>query len=163
HHRFCDVLTGQQRVMYLVRLVAREVQISPYELLFLSALSGVTNALIIAMVNIGAEAASQGVVSLWAAATYIFSLLTYIWSMRILLATTSKEVENAIHRLRLRLMDDVRHSELISLETLGRSEIFAVITKDTAILTQAAVVIVVTAQAAVLVLFVSLYVAYLSL
>ena len=47
------------------------------------------------------------------------------------------EIEAIIHRLRVRLMDNVRRSELLAIERIGRSRIFAAITSDAAALTQA--------------------------
>ena len=148
--------------MQLLQLAAREVKISLPRLGVFATLAGVSNALIIAMINTGAATAAGGQVDLWAATVFILSLLLYIWSQRFLFATTSNEVETAIHRLRLRLMDDVRHSELASLEAIGRPEIYANITRETATLTQAAVVITVAVQSSVLIFFTAIYVAYLS-
>jgi putative ATP-binding cassette transporter len=149
--------------MQLLQLAAREVKISVPRLCVFATLAGVSNALIIAMINTGATTAARGEVDRWAAMVFILSLLLYVWSQRFLFSTTSKEVEAAIHRLRLRLMDDVRHSELASLEAIGRADIYANITKQTATLTQAAVVITVAVQSSVLIFFTAIYVAYLSL
>ena len=149
--------------MYLLQLAAREVKVSLPRLCVFATLAGVSNASIVAMINSGAATAASGEVNFWAASVFILSLLLYIWSQRFLFATTSHEVEAAIHRLRLRLMNEIRHSELASLEKIGRSEIYSSITKETATLTQAAVVITIAAQSSVLIFFTAIYVAYLSL
>jgi putative ATP-binding cassette transporter len=128
----------------------------------MAGLAGLSNALIIAMINSGAQSAAAGSVSLWAATVFIISLLLYIRTQLYILSTTTVEVEAAIHRLRLRLMNDVRNSELLPLEAVGRSEIVAGVTKETQTLTQAATVIVMASQATVLIFFTALYVAYLS-
>ena len=60
-------------------------------------------------------------------------------------------------------MDQVRHSELLPLDAIGRAEIVAAVTKETAILTQASNSLAFAAQGGVLILFVAIYVAYLSL
>ena len=73
------------------------------------------------------------------------------------------EIEAIIHRLRVRLMDNVRRSELLAIERIGRSRIFAAITSDAAMLTQASNTLCYTMQGVVVVFFVALYVAYLSL
>ncbi len=57
----------------------------------------------------------------------------------------------------------IRHSELLELERIGRARIVAAVTSDTAILTQASNMLCFTVQGAVLIFFVGLYIAYLSL
>src|SRR2546421_11826394 len=60
-------------------------------------------------------------------------------------------------------MDLVRRSELVPLEGIGRAEIVAAITKETSTLTQVSNTLAFSAQGAVLIFFVAIYVAYLSL
>ena len=60
-------------------------------------------------------------------------------------------------------MDQVRHSELLALEDVGRARIVAAITSDTAVLTQASNMLAFTVQGAVLIVFVAIYVAFLSI
>src|SRR5262245_66329853 len=59
-------------------------------------------------------------------------------------------------------MNQNRKSELLSIEGIGRARIVAAITSDTAILTQASNMLAFTVQGAVLIVFVAIYVAYLS-
>lgn len=148
--------------MFLLRLIRREIQTSLSRLLFMAGLAGVSNALIIAIINAGAEAATDGKVSLRSGLIFIFALGLYIKSQDYILATTTLEVEAAIHRLRARLMDHVRNSELLSLEEIGQAEIVGIITRETNTLSQAAIVLVVAAQASVLIFFTGVYIAYQS-
>jgi len=76
--------------------------------------------------------------------------------------TTTAEIESIIHKLRLRVMDLIRRSELLEIEAIGRSRIVAAVTSDTSVLTQASNTLCFTVQGAVLVVFVGVYVAYLS-
>ena len=77
--------------------------------------------------------------------------------------TITAEIEAIIHKIRLRLMDKVRRSELLSVEEIGRARIVAAITSDTAVLTQASNMLAFTVQGAVLIFFIAIYVAYLSI
>src|SRR5262245_54069984 len=149
--------------MYLFQLLGRELEHSLPRMIVFAALSGISNALIVAMVNSAAQVASFGTVDLWIATTFIISLLLFIWSQRFLFTTTTTEVAATVGRLRLSLLDDVRHSELSWIEAIGRTEIYSSITKETTTLTQAATMTVISAQAFVLIVFVAIYVAYLSL
>jgi putative ATP-binding cassette transporter len=90
------------------------------------------------------------------------SLFLFIKTQYYVTITTTAEIEAIIHKLRLRLMDQVRHSELLEMENIGRARIVAAITSDTAVLTQASNLLAFTIQGAVLIFFVAIYVAFLS-
>ena len=57
----------------------------------------------------------------------------------------------------------MRHSELLALDRIGRAEIVAAITKETAALTLVGNALAFVVQGSILILFVAIYVAYLSL
>jgi len=149
--------------MSFFSLVRREMQGSLKRLVVMSGLGGVSTASILAAINAGAQAADNGRPSLWATALFIVALLLFIKTQHYVLITTTAEIEAIIHNLRLRLMDYVRRSELLAVEGLGRATIVGAITRDTAALTQASNTLAFTAQGAVLIFFVAMYVAYLSL
>jgi putative pyoverdin transport system ATP-binding/permease protein len=149
--------------MSFLRLVRREMQGSLNRLAIVSGLGGVSTASILASINSGAQAADAGKVSLWSTALFVVALFLFIKVQHYILITTTAEIESIIHRLRLRLMDHVRRSELLPLESIGRAEIVGAITKETATLAQASNTLAFVAQGSVLVSFVALYVAYLSL
>ena len=90
---------------------------------------------------------------LWAATLFMVSLFLFIKTQSYVTITTTAEIEAIIHKIRLRLMDQVRRSELLSIEGIGRSRIVAAITSDTAVLTQASNMLCFTVQGAVLILF----------
>lgn len=149
--------------MSFLQLVRREMQGSLGRMAIVSSLGGVSTASILAAINSGAQAADSGKVSLWTAALFVVAVLLFIKVQHYILITTTAEIESIIHRLRLRLMDHIRRSELLPLESIGRAEIVGVITKETATLTQASNTLAFVAQGGVLVSFVVIYVAYLSL
>jgi putative ATP-binding cassette transporter len=149
--------------MSFVKLVRREMQGSLQRLVFVSALGGVSTASILAAINTGAQAADAGRPSLWAAALFIVALLLFIKTQHYILITTTAEIEAIVHKLRLRLMDYLRRSELLPLESIGRARIIGAITRETAMLTQASNTLAFTAQGGVLIFFVAAYIAFLSL
>src|SRR5919109_3135291 len=149
--------------MSFFTLVRREMYGSLNRLIVISALGGISTAAILTAINSGAQAADSGTVSLWSAALFVVALFLFIKTQQYILITATAEIEAIIHKLRLRLMDHVRHSELLPLEAIGRGEIVGAITKETATLTQMSNTLAFAAQGAVLIFFVALYVAYLSL
>src|SRR3954470_20429936 len=148
--------------MSFFQLVRREMQGSLGRLAFVSAMGGLSTTVIIGAINAGSQAADRGELSLWAAGLFIIALLLFIQSQHYILITTTAEIGAIIHKLRVRLMDYVRRSELLPLETIGRAEIVSAITGDTAILTQASNMLAFAVQGALLITLVTIYVAYLS-
>ncbi len=149
--------------MTFIQLVRREMHGSLTRLIFMSALGGISNAALLAAINAGAQAAgSEEKPSLWAAGLFLVALLLFIRTQNYILITATVEIESIVHKLRVHLLDGVRHSELVPIDRIGRARIVAAITADTAVLTQASNVLVFSVQSVVLVVFVGLYVAYLS-
>jgi putative ATP-binding cassette transporter len=145
--------------MSFLQLVRREMHGSLPKLLFMSALGGIATAAILAAINAGL----QGKSSLWAATLFLVALFLFIKTQYYVTITTTAEIEAIIHKIRLRLMDQIRHSELLAIEGIGRSRIFSAITGDTAVLTQASNMLCFTVQGTVLIFFVAIYVAFLSI
>jgi putative ATP-binding cassette transporter len=139
------------------------MQSSLQRLVVMSCLGGMSNATILAAINAGAQDAGTGKVSVWAAALFVVALYLFIKTQHYIFITTTVEIEAIIHSLRVRLMDQVRRAELLPLDAIGRSEIVAAINKDTAALTQATNMFAFAGQGIVLVIFVGIYVAYLSM
>ena len=149
--------------MTFLQLVRTEMHTSLHRLIFMSGLGGISNAALVASITAGAQAASTGGnTNLWAAALFVVALLLFNKTQNYILITAAVEIKSIIHKLRLRLLDQVRHSELVPLGEIGRARIVSAITGDTAILTQASNVLVFSIQNVVIIFFVGFYVAYLS-
>jgi putative pyoverdin transport system ATP-binding/permease protein len=149
--------------MSFIQLVTRDMHTSLRKVVFMSALGGVSNAAILAAINTGAANADQGnKASLWAMTLFVLALVLFIKTQVYVTTTITAEIEAIIHRIRVRLLDSVRRSELLSVEKIGRSRIVAAITSDAAVLTQASNMLSFSIQAPVLIFFVGIYVAYLS-
>ena len=148
--------------MSFFRLLRAEMPGSVSRLLLMSCLAGITNAAILAAVNSAAQPTAGGPPSLFLALVFVLLVFIFIRAQHFLLITATAQIETVIHKLRLRVMDRVRRSELLVLDTIGQSEIIGATTKDTVALTQAAHVLAYCAQGVILTLFVSVYIAYQS-
>jgi len=147
--------------MSFLQLVRREMHGSLPKLLFMASLGGISTAAILAAINAGMQTGKGA--SLWAATLFLISLFLFIKTQYYVTITTTAEIEAIIHKLRLRVIDQVRRSELLAVERIGRSRIVAATTSDTAVLTQASNMLCFTVQGAVLIFFVAIYVAFLSI
>lgn len=149
--------------MTFLQLIRREIHGSLPKLILVSAVGGVSNATLLTAINAATGDISAGKnPSLWSVALFLASLFLFIKSQLYVTITTVAEIEGIIHRVRLRLLDKVRQSELLTIEGIGRSGIVAAITGDTSVLTQASTMLCFAAQSLVLVFFIAIYVAYLS-
>jgi ABC-type siderophore export system fused ATPase/permease subunit len=150
--------------MSFFQLVRREMYSSLPKLVFMSGLAGLSTAAILAAINAGVQAVEGGKkASLWAVSLFVVSLFLFIKTQRYVTIATTAEIESIIHKLRVRLLDQIRRSELLAIERIGRSRIVATISSDTAVLTQASNILCFSVQGIVLVFFVAIYVADLSL
>jgi putative ATP-binding cassette transporter len=150
--------------MSFFQLVRREMHGSMPKLALMSSLGGISNASILAAINAGVQDAGNGQKpGLWAACLFLVALFLFMRTQQFVTITATAEIEAIIHKLRLRMMDLIRRSELLELERVGRARIVAAVTSDTAVLTQASNMLCFTVQGAVLIFFVGLYIAYLSL
>ena len=80
-------------------------------------LGGISIASILAAINVGAHSVDSGKPNLWAATLFIVALSLFIKTQNFSLLTTTAEIEAIIRRLRVRLLDQVRRSELLALDT----------------------------------------------
>jgi putative ATP-binding cassette transporter len=150
--------------MTFIELIRREMYGSLPRLVIMAGLGGISTSALLAAVNAAAQAASNDEKpGLWAAGLFIVALFLFIKTQNYILITATVEIESIVHKMRVRLLDEVRHSELVPMEKIGRARMVAAITGDTAVLTQASNVLVFSIQSVVLIFFVGIYVAYLSL
>jgi putative ATP-binding cassette transporter len=148
--------------MSFFSLVRREMQGSLPRMIIMSGLGGVSNASILYAVNAGAQAAADEKSAIAWALLFVVSLFVFIKSQHFILISMTVEIEAIIHKIRLRIMDEVRRSELLPLDSIGRARIVGAITRDTQTLAQASNMCAFAAQSLVLLFLISFYVAYLS-
>lgn len=156
-------MNGNKSMTYL-QLLRREIHTSLPRLVVMAGLGGISTAAILAAIN----AATQGTSSdhkpsLWAAGLFLVAFFLFIKTQNYILITATVEIESIIHKLRVRLLNEVRYSELAPMERIGRARIVAAITSDSAVLSQSAMMAVLAMQSVVLIFFIALYVAYVSI
>jgi putative ATP-binding cassette transporter len=149
--------------MVFLKLLRHEMEGSFFRLIIMASLAGISNAALLAVVNAAAQAGKSGKPGLALGMLFVILLLLFIITGKALLFGAVGEIEALIHRLRLRLIDYVRHSELLRLEEIGRSHIYAAIAGQTDALRQATSSLAFALQGGVLIVFVAGYIAWMSL
>src|SRR4051812_20218306 len=132
-------------------------------LIAIAGLSGLSNALLLAVVNSAAHKLSDnGPPDMRMFMMFAVVITTYILSQRHILRVSSIEVEKIIARLRISLSDRIRHADLQAIERLGRAQIYASMNTDTLTLSQSMAPMIIACQGAILVLFSLFYIWVLS-
>jgi putative ATP-binding cassette transporter len=153
---------GHVAAMHFFQFIQREMRGSLPRLMIISAVAGVSNAVALAAINFGAKAADDGTISAWAAGLFVVAFFLFIKAQNYLLIASTNEIGAVVHRLQLRLMDQVRQSELPALEGIGRLEFVNAIVGHTTTLAQATYNLALVGQGLFLLFFVAIYIAYLS-
>ncbi|MFL6246338.1 MAG: cyclic peptide export ABC transporter [Thermoanaerobaculia bacterium] len=148
--------------MKLLELLRKESSLSLGTLLGVAAVAGLSNALVLAVINVGAAQASHHNPTLLVPILFLVAVTVYSFGVRYFMATSIAQVELVLDKLRVRLADKVRRFDLEPLEHIGKTVIYAAITNETGAISQSAQAVVVGFQAGVLVFFTAIYVAMLS-
>ena len=149
----------------LLDLVRRESRVSLRKLVFMAAVAAVGNALVLVVVN----AATTRVISGGIDGTGFRFLLLFAVAMALaaigenhVLDVSVLEIERILDRVRVRIADKVRRVELLPLEEIGRAAVFTGLTRETAILSQAARLMAVALRSALLLVLLLFHLASLS-
>ncbi len=132
------------------------------KLLLLSFISGLSNALIIILINAASSSDGGGQDALRVLLQAGMAIAVYVFSQEYLLVETVVQIERILERTRLRVADLVRHSDLRTLEAIGRSRLYAVVNMETITISQNAQGLAAGAQAFVLLTFAAIYLAVVS-
>jgi len=149
--------------MKFLRMVREESAISLPRLVAVATLAGISNALVLAVINMAAEQTFKGTVSSWLLALFLGVVTLYTLTQRYVMLTTAQEMDRILHKIRLRITGKVRRADLRSFENIGHTEIYRGIHKDTTIISESSMSVVDGAQSALLVFFTVLYIGWLSL
>ncbi|NVZ10131.1 cyclic peptide export ABC transporter [Allochromatium humboldtianum] len=148
--------------MKLYELLRQQSDIPNRTIVLVIGIAAISNVGVLAVINNAAQHAAEQVHSFRELALFILTLLIFVVSERAVLRTSTREVESILHRLRMRMMSRIRHADLLPLESIGRAQIDAGVAKETLVISQAAPVVIMGIQSAIVVFFVLLYLAWLS-
>ena len=148
--------------MLILQTLRKENAIPPSRLAVMMALAAGTNALILSTINSAAQHIDASGPDLQLLAMFCLCLLVYIITQRYVMATAMGEIERIVNTLRLRLIDKVRGCDLARIERLVPSDVLTTVAREPVTISSLAPTFVAAGQASLLLLFVTVYVAYLS-
>lgn len=147
----------------LISFLIKESSTSVRKAIILAGIAGMSNAMILAMINAASQHAEDSEVRPLYALVFAICILIYVYSQRWILTTAAVQMENIIHRVRMRLVTALAECELLDVEMLGRSIIYQGVAQHTQTLSQAASTIALSLQMAVMIVCSIVYIGYLSL
>jgi len=147
----------------LSRFLQSESDLAPRRVLVMSAVAGLSNALILALINSAAEHAEESQSRPLFAVAFAVAIVLYAFAQRWVLIQVAQEIEKIIHKVRMRIVRRIRDCELLDIEELGRTVIYSGLARHTQTLSQSASTVTIAVQMAILIVFTTLYIAYLSL
>ena len=148
--------------MLIVNTLRKENTIPASRLAVMMGLAGGSNAFILSTINSAAQRAGDHGPDIQLLAIFALCLAIYVIAQRYVMSVAMCEIERIVNAIRIRLIEKVRHSDLAHIERLVPSDVLTTIAKEPVAISNLAPSFVAAAQSALLLVFVTGYVAYLS-
>lgn len=143
--------------MSILHFLAHEGQAPRATILTMAGISGAVNVAMLGLVNSAAEHAAVGTLDARLLLLYLIAFGLYVVTQHYARTRSVAAINQALQRLRLRLADKVRHSDLRTIEEHGGIGAYAALSQDAGAVTQGAVILVSVAQSVLLLIVVSVY------
>lgn len=148
--------------MTLLEFFDKESSAPKVRIMFMAVLSGLTNAVLLSIINTAAAMASVNEVQARFFFLYLTAFVLLIYTRNYSLSQATIAIEAVIRQIRVRIANKIRNSELLFIENMGRGEMYTRLTKDTDVISESALILVSAGQAIILVIACFLYIAWLS-
>ena len=148
--------------MKLFRFLAPASNNGWVRLVLVSALSGLTNAGVLMIVTIATRSAYGTALSVYLFFVFLLTVAIYFVSQRLSFGMVAADVEDTVHRTRLRILELVRRCELITIEAMGETRILAAMTSEAQRLSQAMSQVTAGLQSVLVTVITGIYIAWLS-
>lgn len=148
--------------MRLIRLVIREIPDHLRPILLMAALGALSSTVLMWLVDVAAQDAAKGQISGRLVLLFAVTVTLFATTNNYVLVTASQDAEKLVHRLRIRLFDAVRRTDMITIERIGRAALHGALTQDTQTVARCLPFLVIGAQQAIMLVFLGVYLAWLS-
>jgi putative ATP-binding cassette transporter len=148
--------------MKLLHLIRKESSVNFRTLLTLTLVSGLAQGVLLSIINNAAAAAAYDRVNFRYLCLFALAIATFIITKQKVLSRSFIMTEEVITRLRIRISDKLRRSNLAVVERIGKARIEGRLTQDTLTISQSAGELANAAQSGVMIIVCVLYMAVLS-
>jgi len=129
----------------------------------MSSLAGLANSAILFIINSIAAKASHGNLQFKYLMLFVVSFLIFFIGKNYSLTHSSIIIEKILAKLRLRILDKARNSDLTVIENIGLAKVHTKLTHNANAISETALMAVVVCQYSIMVILCSLYIAWLSM
>lgn len=130
--------------------------------IFLSSFVGLLTTIIIANVNEAAGAAAKHESNLLSFLAFIFLILAFIFSIKKATVSNVSNSQILIHKFKIRVIREVFNASLATLDKVGKVEILQVLGRDAQTISSSLQSLVVFINSVASIVFISLYIAFIS-
>jgi putative pyoverdin transport system ATP-binding/permease protein len=148
--------------MNLLNFVKKESTVSLQSLMALTLVSGIAQGILLAIINAAAADAAYAELNFRYLLLFAIAITIFIVAKRVALARSYVVAEEVIAKLRIRIADKLRRSNLAVAERIGKAQVEARLSQDTQTISLAAGEVVNAIQSAVMIAVCVLYLAFLS-
>jgi putative pyoverdin transport system ATP-binding/permease protein len=150
----------------LLEFLDQEGEYPRTRLMIFSLLSGLTNGLLLAIINHGASSAGRALdgdfSQYQSLGLFAVCLALFIYTKKYTLDRSVLLVEEVLRKVRIRITDKIRHTELEFIEKTGYVDIYNRLSQDTIQISQSTTMIFAAIQAGIMVIFAMFYIAWLT-
>lgn len=148
--------------MVILDLLKRESTSIPKDVYVAVALSGFANAGVLATINAAADSVTTKESVIKLLALFIVALVLYVYCLKYAFRTTNIIFEGVLHRMRKRLVNKLRASELLLVDNTGIGPIYDGLTQELAVISDSQGIIISAYQSGLMVFATLLYMTTLS-
>jgi putative ATP-binding cassette transporter len=148
--------------MNIIELYKKESVVSGKAVLFMAVVSGVAQAALLGIITLAASTASYDSLNFRYFLLFAITFAIVIIGKKYALTESIKIAENIIKKVRVRIADKIRNSELVFLENTEQSEVFTYLTQNTSLISEASLIVINAFQSSVVLVFCIILIAILS-
>ncbi len=148
--------------MKLLQLVKSELKPHKTKLLGLTLLAGLSNIMLVEVVHSAAENVANNNIQQRYFVIYILCCFLFLMSKKYTLDMACEVMENIVYRIRYRITDKIRQTELATLEDVGIPSIYTRLTQDSLDISNMSAAIIWNTQTAFMVCFMLIYLLFIS-
>ncbi|NOS87360.1 MAG: cyclic peptide export ABC transporter [Methylococcaceae bacterium] len=148
--------------MKLLNFINKESRIAKHRIIVMSIVSGLANALLIALINHAAETDFGGGVQARLFFMYLVAFCLFLYTQKFVLSQSMLAIEEALRTVRVRIADKLRHTEFSFIEQSNRNDLYSRLTQDSSLISQSILLLSSAGQAAILIVASLLYILWLS-
>jgi cyclic peptide transporter len=149
--------------MNFLKFLKNETSKPLHKIILMAAVSGISNAALLAVINSATKNVSEEKLNFRYLLMFLISMALFIVAQKYILGESTRLIEEILSKIRLRLSDKIRKADLLSLETIGNTPIYNRLTQETVVISTSGPTLIFSVQSMVMLFFVSIYVATLSM